>query len=251
MGSKTGYTVAAKSTLVSCAEKDGLKLIAVVMVEDSPAQFADTVSLFQYGFENFEKVNISQKETRYRMENSNAFYGGSDIFGSSRPILSINTQDTIILPKTVPFEDLTSEITYDTDSPDEAALITYTYQGEFLGSVAVNFTGSTEKGYDFNAAVEPEKKTSLPKVIFINVVKVILWIVGIAGSIILLLILYAFIRNYHFELRKRGGRKSWLKTRKRKLTRYQKNRIAAAKKNIRQQKKRQRKEKKRSWEDDE
>lgn len=251
VGSKTGYTVAAKSTLVSCAEKDGLKLIAVVMVEDSPAQFADTVSLFQYGFENFEKVNISQKETRYRMENSNAFYGGSDIFGSSRPILSINTQDTIILPKTVPFEDLTSEITYDTDSPDEAALITYTYQGEFLGSVAVNFTGSTEKGYDFNAAVEPEKKTSLPKVIFINVVKVILWIVGVAGGIILLLILYAFIRNYHFELRKRGGRKSWLKTRKRKLTRYQKNRIAAAKRNIRQQKKRQRKEKKRSWEDDE
>ena len=245
------YTVAAKSTLVSCAEKDGLKLIAVVMVEDSPAQFADTVSLFQYGFENFEKVNISQKETRYRMENSNAFYGGSDIFGSSRPILSINTQDTIILPKTVPFEDLTSEITYDTDSPDEAALITYTYQGEFLGSVAVNFTGGTEKGYDFNAAVEPEKKTSLPKVIFINVVKVILWIVGVAGGIILLLILYAFIRNYHFELRKRGGRKSWLKTRKRKLTRYQKNRIAAAKRNIRQQKKRQRKEKKRSWEDDE
>lgn len=121
--------------------------------------------MFQYGFENFEKVNISQKETRYRMENSNAFYGGSDIFGSSRPILSINTQDTIILPKTVPFEDLTSEITYDTDSPDEAALITYTYQGEFLGSVAVNFTGGTEKGYDFNAAVEPEKKTSLPKVI--------------------------------------------------------------------------------------
>ncbi len=115
----------------------------------------------------------------------------------------------------------------------------------------MNFTGGTEKGYDFNAAVEPEKKTSLPKVIFINVVKVIFWIVGVAGGIILLLILYAFIRNYHFELRKRGGRKSWLKTRKRKLTRYQKNRIAAAKRNIRQQKKRQRKEKKRSWEDDE
>lgn len=251
VGSKTGYTVAARSTLVSCAEKDGLKLIAVVMVEDSPAQFADTVTLFQYGFENFEKVNISQKETRYQMENGNAFYGGSDIFGSSKPILSLDTEDTVILPKTVPFEDLTSEISYDTDSPEQAALITYTYRDQFLGSVAVNFTTGTEKGYDFTAAVEPEHSTSLPKVIFINVVKVILWIVGIAGGLILLLILYAFIRNYHFELRKRGGRKGWLKTRKRKISRYQKSRIAAAKKNIRQQKKRQRKEKKRSWEDDE
>ena len=36
VGSKTGYTSAARSTLVSCAEKDSLKLIAVVMATDSP-----------------------------------------------------------------------------------------------------------------------------------------------------------------------------------------------------------------------
>ena len=125
------------------------------------------------------------------------------------------------------------------------------FLGRFDEEESRTESGLTEKFKKITEKAEAEKKTSLPKVIFINVVKVILWIVGVAGGIILLLILYAFIRNYHFELRKRGGRKSWLKTRKRKLTRYQKNRIAAAKRNIRQQKKRQRKEKKRSWEDDE
>lgn len=250
VGSKTGYTAAARSTLVSCAEKDGMKLIAVVMVEDSPAQFADTVSLFQYGFENFEKINISQKETRFHMEDSGVFYGGTDIFGSSRPILALDTEDTLILPKTVAFEDLTSEISYETDSSDEAALITYSYQGEYLGAVSLNFTKNTEDSYEFTSVSEPEQEASGPKVIFINILKVILWILGIAGGVFLILILYAFIRNYHFELQKRSGRRSRLRRRK-SMTRYQRSRITAARKNMRLQKKRQRKEKRRSWEDDE
>ena len=250
VGSKTGYTEAAKSTLVSCAQKDGMKLIAVVMAEDSPAQFADTVTLFQYGFENFEKVNISLKETRFQMEDNNVFYGGNDIFGSSQPILSLDTNDCIILPKTIPFEELTSEITYETDTPKEAALITYSYKGQYLGAVSLNYVENTGKSYEFTTAAEPEQEVFRPKVIFINVLKVILWIIGIAGGAILLLLLVALIRNYHFELEKRGRRKPGFR-RRNSTTRYQRKRIAAARKNIRLQKKRQRKEKRRSWEDDE
>ena len=133
VGSKTGYTDSARSTLVSCAEKDGLKLIAVVLAEESPAQFVDTIALFNYGFNNFEKLNISQTETRFDIDNTGFFYSDNDIFGNSRPILSLNTDDCIILPKTISFSDVTSSISYDTQDAGQAAVITYSYEDQYLG----------------------------------------------------------------------------------------------------------------------
>ena len=47
VGSKTGYTLAARSSLVSCAERDGMKLIAVVLADDAPNQYTDTIALFK------------------------------------------------------------------------------------------------------------------------------------------------------------------------------------------------------------
>ncbi len=225
VGSKTGYTSAAKNILVSCAQKDGMKLIAVVMVEDSPAQFADTVSLFNFGFSNFQRINISETDTRYNIDNVGFFYSGNDIFGSSRPILSLNTQDCIILPKTISFEDVKSSISYQTDSEKEAALITYTYRGRFLGSVSVDFAGETEN-YSFESgAMQPQAEKdgkdtpSGPRTVFINVVKVILWVLGIAGVCILLVFIRAFFVNYHFDAPERNNRRSWQRSRRRKRRR--------------------------------
>ena len=48
VGCKTGYTDAARSCLVSSAEKDGLKLICVVMHDEAPWQYLDTIALFQF-----------------------------------------------------------------------------------------------------------------------------------------------------------------------------------------------------------
>lgn len=226
VGSKTGYTDSAQNTLVSCAEKNGMKLIAVVMVEDSPAQFADTVTLFNYGFTNFEKVNISQTETKYNIDNASFFYSNNDIFGNSQPILSLNTEDYIILPKTVAFEDVTSSISYDNTEEGQAAVISYTYQNRFLGSVSVDFANSQSK-FTFNEGAlqtpteqADDAEASEPRVIFINVFKVFLWIIGIAGVIILAIIIYEFVTNYHFETTGRKSRRSWLKDRRRKKNRY-------------------------------
>ena len=46
VGCKTGYTEDARSCLVSCAEKNGLRLICVVMKDEAPYQYEDTISLF-------------------------------------------------------------------------------------------------------------------------------------------------------------------------------------------------------------
>ena len=50
---KTGHTEAAKNTLVTAASRDGMTLVCVVLRSDGENRFIDTVSLFDYGFNNF------------------------------------------------------------------------------------------------------------------------------------------------------------------------------------------------------
>ena len=156
VGCKTGYTNDARSTLISCAEKDGLKLICVVLRDEAPYQYEDTIALFEYGFANFRKLNVSENDTKYRMDAGSSFYSENDILGNSKPILSLNTSDYIVLPNTVDFSQTHSMISYDTDSATEAAIIQYTYQDWPVGSASIDFTGTLEAGYEFEPYVEEE-----------------------------------------------------------------------------------------------
>lgn len=49
IGGKTGYTSLAGNTLVTCAERNGVRLIAVIM-KSSSTHYADTKALLDYGF---------------------------------------------------------------------------------------------------------------------------------------------------------------------------------------------------------
>ena len=199
VGSKTGYTNAARHCLVSCAEKDGLKLICVVLKDESPAYYEDTLALFEYGFSNFTTLNVSQSETKYSIDDTGLFYSDNDIFGSSKPLLSLNTEDFIVLPRTASFEETASTISYDTARQDQAALITYTWNGVEVGTASVDFVDNSEAAFDFDSPVQvpeetvPEEEES--PVIFINVVKVILVIVLILAVGAFLFLLFLFIRN--------------------------------------------------------
>ena len=51
IGLKTGYTRAAGRTLVSCAERNGMRLVAVTLQDGN--DWADHESLYDYGFQNF------------------------------------------------------------------------------------------------------------------------------------------------------------------------------------------------------
>lgn len=223
VGGKTGYTDPARSCLVSCAEKDGLRLICVVLHDYAPRQYQDTAALFDYGFANFQRVNISQAETKYNIDSSNFFYSNNDIFGSSKPIMSLNDQACITLPKTASFSETTSEISYDQAGPGQVAVINYTYNGQFVGAASVDLIEDTGVSYSFDRELasqlpppltEDEEETN---VILVNVVKVALWILGIAGGFIALIVLYAFVRNYHFSRRGRriDSRRRWRRRRRR------------------------------------
>ncbi len=61
-GIKTGFTNDAKRCLVSSAEKNGMRLITVVLgadvVEMQMMDFVDTTNLFEYGFSNYKRPNV-------------------------------------------------------------------------------------------------------------------------------------------------------------------------------------------------
>lgn len=56
VGMKTGYTKLAGRTLVSCAERDGRRLIAVTLSD--PDDWNDHIALYEYGFSNYSEQEL-------------------------------------------------------------------------------------------------------------------------------------------------------------------------------------------------
>ncbi len=148
VGGKTGYTDLARETLVTCAEDDGMKLICVILKEESPAQFTDTVTLFNYGFNNFEKINVAEADNRYMPNDSLFFESEHDVFGKSGSILKLHDSN-IILPKTAKLSDTDYEVSYDLSSDDLSktstalAKISYSFNDVPLGIALLGYEGQS------------------------------------------------------------------------------------------------------------
>lgn len=210
VGCKTGFTSNSRYNLVSCAEKDGMKLICVVLRDESSLQYEDTIALFNYGFSNFDKVNVSQTETKYNIDDEGMFYGGSDIFGNSKPLLALNKNDFIILPRTAVFEDADSTVSYETQSDEQAAVITYTYHGVDIGTVRVDFAEEDKDTFIFDTRPEEDgdalTEEAEGSVIFINIVRIFFILAGIAAALFILCLIRAVLKNYQisFGFRRQG-----------------------------------------------
>jgi D-alanyl-D-alanine carboxypeptidase len=59
IGGKTGYTEAAKNTLVTYAQKDGITLVCVVMENSDGHIYPDTIQALDYCFDKYEKQSVS------------------------------------------------------------------------------------------------------------------------------------------------------------------------------------------------
>ncbi len=199
-GGKTGYTDEARQTLVTCAEQNGMKLICVVMKEESPEQFYDTVKLFSYGFTNFSAVNVSENETDYSIQNSNFFNTSNDVFGNSKPILTLNQSSYLIMPKTITFDNLDSQISYETSGENEVAVIEYYYHGAYVGNATVDLAEDAPASYDFTekTSIEELEKEAEPNVIIVNIKTVLICILVIALILIAIFVIRSIINSYSF-----------------------------------------------------
>lgn len=202
-GGKTGYTNDARQTLVTCCEQNGMRLICVVMMEESPNQFYDTVTLFDYGFSNFSIIKVADYEKRYTINAESFFKTGSDIFGNSKPFLTMNEDSRIILPLNMNFEDLSTSITYDVDGA--VAQIYYIFNGVPLGSALIEKANDSQPKYEFEHVSADEinesgiTAISDDRTIFVNVKYVLLGLIGIAIIAIILVTIIKITKDYHFS----------------------------------------------------
>jgi hypothetical protein len=227
LGSKTGFVSQSRQTLVSAAERNGMKLVCVIFTEESPYQFEDTITLFQYGFENFKCVSIEDNETHYKIDTSDLFDTESDLFGDSTPLISMENDRYIILPNSADFDDTKSSLEYNTnnDNSDILATINYTYNDVNVGSCNILYNGS-DSSFDFNSdgdllqtttenivgemnnnIVDEETDVTVSNVIFINVKTLIFVILLIAAMIILMLFVVSIIKSYNFSPRGQSNKR--------------------------------------------
>lgn len=131
---KTGYTVKAGHSLVTFAERDGMRLIAVTL-KGNKTHYADTKKLLDFGFNNFTNLHIIDYETGYTNIENDLIIG--DLPAADLSVLSFTKDSTITLPNGFSFADTVSDITYDLTPADPAnavAKISYTYNDRFIGN---------------------------------------------------------------------------------------------------------------------
>lgn len=136
-GGKTGFTKVANSTLVTFAEKNGLKLCVVIMNANSPDHFVDTNTLIEYCFSNFSAYNILENETSIQ-DSRNKNLG---VLNSNGPFVTLDSNAYIVLPNTVEFK--AAKFALDENTKDESvASLNYMYAGRSVGKVAIIPTGA-------------------------------------------------------------------------------------------------------------
>lgn len=106
-GGKTGFTSDAGYTLVTFAEKDGMRLICVCFEAGEDSRFTDTRALFDWGFENFAKVTASSGDVSSIFSSNNLF--NSRVFNSFNYRFNISTS-TLTLPDGVSVGDITLDV---------------------------------------------------------------------------------------------------------------------------------------------
>lgn len=211
IGGKTGYTKDARQTLVSCAEKNGMRLVCVIMKEESPYQFIDTVELFDYGFSGFTLMNIKDNETRYSLDSSSFFKTKYDLLGSTKPILSVNPLGYVLIPKSVPFESLDTSIDYENNAiNNKVATIYYSFGGNPVGMTSVDYAEGNTKAFSFSniLTMTDEEETILysseMKTVFLNVKEVVLFLSATLAIIFVLFFTIDLIHLYIVSTRRKN-----------------------------------------------
>ena len=168
---KTGYTSNALSTLITLADNGNMKLVCVVLRTHGVNIYPDTKNLFEYAFNNFQKIQVADEKKPDEVEK---FISAADS-QSAVSAQSDGSEDTesvqtggneyqpledghVILPKDVSYKDIDYEIT-DVDEDTGEGTIRYTYDGHQVGSATAEFTDK----YLQKVSTRKERVDSKPK----------------------------------------------------------------------------------------
>ena len=190
-GGKTGYTVTAKSTLVTYAQKDGMTLICVVMYADQPYHWTDSINLFEYCFSNFGLFNVAENETQFQED-----FSDGDVIKGLGGLAEIDPDASIVLPLAASFKDAESEIEEVSGEKGILGRIHYTYAGHDVGDANILLNDITSDLYPFKTILSSDadrEEDGEKLLVEITPRKLIMAGVILAAGIVLLLILIRVI----------------------------------------------------------
>lgn len=134
IGGKTGYTSLAGNTLVTCAARDGMRLVSVVL-NGQKTHYEDTRALMDFGFQNFTALDAAAFDDTYSSIPNDMSIAGLPTTNLS--ILKLQENCQITLPIQADPAEVESAISYTLpgSAPREAiARISYTYDGHQVGA---------------------------------------------------------------------------------------------------------------------
>ena len=199
VGGKTGFTDQALTTLVTFATKGNMNLVAVTLRTHGGGNnaYRDTKAMLQYAFKNFKKTTVDVAQ----LGNEN--------------IAALGAQTDVTLPSSVTISGLESTFTEPTNLGDKEGTISYTYEGQPVGTVDVTIT---DKYYNQIHGIEEKKETvkkedTKKKTGIPTILKVILTIVIILIVAMLFLVCLVSYRRKQLEKmrreRRRRRREEW------------------------------------------
>lgn len=130
---KTGYTSLAGQTLVTYAEQDGRRQVAVTLKSTQRTHYSDTKTILDFGFARFKNVSVAENETDY-VTGEEPVTIGDETYSPSD--LYLDEKAVVTLPNDAQFSDadkyLQTEIP--ASHPEGAvARIIYTYNDRQIG----------------------------------------------------------------------------------------------------------------------
>ena len=146
---KTGSTSKAGNCLVTCAERDGMTLICVIMkAPNSATVYDETIALLDYGFKNFTLTPLAASETESKNAFPMLFEDEEALISDVSSPLSVN-DTSLVLPKGATYSDLTKKVTLnpiDSFSIGKNAIgeISYYYADNYVGCADILYYSSDE-----------------------------------------------------------------------------------------------------------
>lgn len=153
---KNGYTNAAGYTLVTCAQREDMVIICVVMGGRGDSIYQDTLKLLNYGLDGFEKVKIREDKAGFeemlRKENP--------VF-ANYAVSELDMSDAyVVVPKGADISDLQIKFEYGETEP-KAVTAQYFYEDHLVGQVdftAEDMTAESDREEDAAKEPLPEEK---------------------------------------------------------------------------------------------
>lgn len=191
---KTGYTDAALNTLITCADDGNMKLISVNLKTHGTNVYPDTKNLLNYGFDNFEHIDVSPLET-------------------SADIGSYTGNKYVTVPKGVTFEELDMQMIENGDK--KTARVVYTYKGNLVGETEVELSESYIKAI-YPDTLEVEDSSEKDGFSFVKILLTVIKIILVIILILVILVIFLIIRKKRI-MRERRRRKQAAMRRRRML----------------------------------